>query len=71
MLLVSISFTDSINCGLKIFEKISRKFQKGKLEFAAHWQLFINTYHLHCIYSYLHTIFIVLILSIISNLEMN
>ena len=49
----------------KYSKKKSRKFQKAKLEFAAHWQLF--TWHSHCIYNYLHSIYIVL--SIISNLE--
>ena len=47
-------------------KKNSRKFQKAKLEFATHWQLF--TYHLHCISNYLHSIYIVR--GIISNLEM-
>ena len=41
-------------------------FQKAKREFAECWQLF--TWHLHCIYNYLHSIYVVL--SIISNLEM-
>ena len=39
------------------------KFQKAKLEFAIHKQLFM--YHLHCIYSRSHSIYIRL-----SNLEM-
>ena len=51
---------------LKYSQKNSRKFQKAKLEFTAHWQLF--TWHLHYIYNYLHIIYIVL--GIISNLEM-
>ena len=50
----------------KYSEKNSRKFQKAKLEFAVHWQLF--TQHLHCIYSYLHIICFVL--GITSNPEM-
>ena len=46
---------DSMSCGLKIFRKNnSRKL----IEYAAHWQLF--TQHLLCIYSYLHSIYIVL-----------
>ena len=42
---------DSTSLRLKIFKtiKISRKFQKAKLELAMCWQLF--TLHLHCIYS--------------------
>ena len=50
---------DSMSCGLKIVRKNnSRKFQKAKIEYAAHWQLF--TQHLLCIYNYLHDIYIVL-----------
>ena len=41
-------------------------FQKSKLEFAEHWQLISQ--HLHYIYNYLHSTYIVL--GIISNLEM-
>ena len=38
---VGATFMDSMNCGLKIFRKNnSRKFQKAKIEYAAHWQLF-------------------------------
>ena len=46
--------------------KKSRNFQRAKVEFAMHWQLL--TYNLHCIYNYLHSIYIVL--GIMSNLEM-
>ena len=41
-------------------------FQKAKLEFVKHQQLL--THHLHCIYNYLHSIYI--LLGIISNIEM-
>ena len=58
--------TDSTNWRLKIIGKKFRKFQKAKLEFAANWQLF-TVWHLHCIYYYLHSIYIVL--GFISNLE--
>ena len=44
----------------------SRKFQKARLEAACHQQLF--ALHLHWIYSYLHSIYIVL--GFTSNLEM-
>ena len=44
----------------------SEKFQKAKLEFAAWQQLF--TWHLHCIYNNLHSIYNVS--GIISNLQM-
>ena len=66
------SCVDSTNGRSKILgkktylEKNCRKFQKAKLEFAMHWQLF--TSHLHCIYNYLHSIYI--LLGILSNLEM-
>ena len=58
---------DSTNHRVKMFrkKKISRKFQEVKLEFATYWHLF--TQHLHCIYNYLHSIYIVLG---INNLEM-
>ena len=56
--------TDQKYLGKK--KKNSRKFQNGKLKFVAHQQLF--AWYLHCIYSYLNTIYIVL--GIISNLEM-
>ena len=48
-----------------MFFKNSRKFPKAKFEFTVLWQLL--TYHLHCIYKYLHSICIVL--GIIKNLE--
>ena len=55
------------NCGSKIFrKKKSRKFPKAKLEFAIHGQLF--TWHSHCIFNYLQSIYIVL--SIISDLDL-
>ena len=47
------------------WKKNSRKFQKAKLEFVAHRQLF--TQHLHQVYNYLHSIY--LVLGIESNLE--
>ena len=50
----------------KFRKKYSRKFQKAKFEFPTSQQLF--TWNLHCIYSYLHNIYIVL--DIVSNLEM-
>ena len=46
-------------------KKKIQKVPKCKLEFALHRQLF--TWHLHCIYNYLHSIYIVL--SIASNLK--
>ena len=46
---------DPTNQESKIFWKNSRKFQKAKLEFTIHWELF--TQHLYC-------------LGIIRNLEM-
>ena len=48
-----------------MFFKNSIKFPKAKFEFTVLWQLL--TYHLHCIYKYLHSICIVL--GIIKNLE--
>ena len=69
---IGSSWVDSTNGRSKILrkkkylEKNCRKFQKAKLEFAMHWQLF--TSHLHRIYNYLHSIYI--LLGIISNLEM-
>ena len=59
-------FVDLTNHRLKVFEKkISRTFQRTKFEFTAYQQLFM--YHLHFIYNYLHSIYI--ILGSISNLE--
>ena len=47
-------------------KKKTKKLQTAKLEFTACQELF--TWHLYCIYNYLHSIYIVL--SIIINLEM-
>lgn len=56
---------DSTNHELKIFrKKYSIKFQKTNLEFAKSSTIYIN---LQCIYNYLHSIYIILV--IISNLE--
>lgn len=56
----------STHCGSKILFKNSRKFHKAKREFARFQQLF--TCHLHCIYSNLHGIPVVL--GIVSIVEM-
>ena len=58
------TFMDSTNHGSKIFEKISRKFHKAKLESAALRQPF--TYHLH--FNYLHRSYTVL--GVTTDLEM-
>lgn len=50
---------------IKNIQKISRKLQKAKLEFVAHRQ--ISTKLSHCIYNYLHGIYIVVV--ILSNLD--
>lgn len=60
------SSMDLNHCASKILKKKSRNFQKAKLKFEVHWQLF--TLHLHCIYNYLCRICIVL--GIVSNIEM-
>ena len=60
--------TDSTTTDQK-YSKKEKKFpecSKKQNKFATHWQLF--TKHLHCIYDYLRSIYIVL--GIISNLEM-
>lgn len=65
----------------KIYFKKSRKFLKAKLEFALHQELFIffisefTIYYLFqnlpCVYNYLHSIYIVLGIILISNLEVS
>ena len=64
---VGSAFLDSTNYRLKILKKtFSRTFQKAKLNFVL---LAAITWHLHCIYKYLHSIYMVL--GIISSLEMS
>lgn len=56
LLAVSASM-NSTNGGPKYAEKILEKNSKKQLEFATCWELL--TSHLHCVYSYLHRIYVV------------